>query len=314
MLKAVQRRLRALELSLGEVEPKTVNLATMVSRIEDAHAAADQLPADLQDLKEKRDAMADFLDEATQDLGEISKLKGDAGTKVQDIKDMEPSISQALTDANNTLAKCEAAYSASTSVGLGAAFSERSGALLVSIRWWVAGLVGALGVGGYFGVERLNSMANLLNDPKISGQGIVLNLFLTLLSVGGSVWFAWLATRQIGQRFKLAEDYAFKASISRAYEGYRKEANRIDPSLEAKLLKSALDRLDEQPIRWVEPDTHSSPMHELLSSGVVRNAVNSIPAFSANVKTMAKDAIEALQTGKKSSAAAAPIVENKAAI
>jgi hypothetical protein len=34
-------------------------------------------------------------------------------------------------------------------------------------------------------------------------------------------------TRQVGQLFKLAEDYAFKASISRAYEGYRKEANRM---------------------------------------------------------------------------------------
>ncbi|WP_310643724.1 hypothetical protein [Limnohabitans sp.] len=142
-------------------------------------------------------------------------------------------------------------------------------------------------------------MAQLLKDPKLSTEGIMLNLLLTLLSVGGSVWFAWLSTRQVGQRFKLAEDYAFKASISRAYEGYRKEANRIDPALEAKLLRSALDRLDEQPIRFVEQGNHASPLHEMLASETVRDAVKLIPEFATNVQNLAKDALSAVKTGSK---------------
>jgi hypothetical protein len=54
------------------------------------------------------------------------------------------------------------------------------------------------------------------------------DVVLSLLSIGAPIWLAWQATKQIGQRFRLSEDYAFKASISRAYEGFRREAARID--------------------------------------------------------------------------------------
>lgn len=306
-LKRVRQRLRTLEIALDEVEPKTVNLATMVSDIEHAHSAADQLPTDLEDLRSKQTEMAALLNKAELDLNGIANLKLDAGNAFGDIKATKLDITDVLTHANETLEKCESAYSASTSVGLGAAFSERSQALLISIRWWVAGLIAALLTGGYFGIERLNSMAQLLKDPKLSSEGIMLNLLLTLLSVGGSVWFAWLSTRQVGQRFKLAEDYAFKASISRAYEGYRKEANRIDPALEAKLLRSALDRLDEQPIRFVEQGNHASPLHEMLASETVRDAIKLIPEFATNVQNLAKDALSAVKTGNK----AAPVLSTE---
>lgn len=74
------------------------------------------------------------------------------------------------------------------------------------------------------------------------------------------MWFAWLATKQIGQRFHLAEDYAFKASVAKAYEGYRKEAARIDPEFEARLFGSALTRLDEAPLRACGDGIPRKPM------------------------------------------------------
>jgi hypothetical protein len=115
-----------------------------------------------------------------------------------------------------------------------------------------------------------------------------------VLSVGAPVWFAWLATKQIGQRFRLAEDYAFKASISRAYEGFRREAARFDKDMEAKLLTSALTRLDEQPLRLVEADSHGSPWQELASSNVVKHAMKVVPDFAEQVKDLASKAVIAL--------------------
>ncbi|EPY4131494.1 hypothetical protein ACXDI5_000161 [Klebsiella variicola] len=120
---------------------------------------------------------------------------------------------------------------------------------------------------------------------------ITIRLFLSILSIGGPVWFAWLATKQIGQRFRLSEDYAFKASISRAYEGFRSEASRIDKNLEIKLLASALSRLDELPLRLVETETHGSPYHELLSSDNFKEALKVIPGFSERIKKMAEKAL-----------------------
>lgn len=112
-----------------------------------------------------------------------------------------------------------------------------------------------------------------------------------MLSVGAPIWFAWLSTKQIGQRFRLSEDYAFKASISKAYEGYRREAHRIDPALESQLLRSALSRLDEQPLRLVESASYGSPWHELMSSVAVKEAMKSIPGFATQITQIAKSAL-----------------------
>lgn len=114
-----------------------------------------------------------------------------------------------------------------------------------------------------------------------------INFIMAILSIGAPVWFSWLATKQIGQRFKLSEDYAFKASVSRAYEGFRKETARFDKDMEAKLLNSALTRLDELPLRLIETESHGSPWHELVSSNVVKQAISKIPSFPEKVKDLA---------------------------
>jgi hypothetical protein len=112
------------------------------------------------------------------------------------------------------------------------------------------------------------------------------------------VWFAWLATKQIGQRFRISEDYAFKAAVSRAYEGYRREAVRIDPELEAQLLRSALQRLDEQPLRLVEPTSYGSPWHELLASDSLKDALKSVPGFAESLSRFTKEALDGVKARK----------------
>jgi len=124
----------------------------------------------------------------------------------------------------------------------------------------------------------------------------MLSLKFLLLSVGAPLWFAWLATKQIGQRFRLAEDYAFKASIAKAYEGYRKEAARIDPAFEQRLFDSALTRLDEAPLRLVESGTHGSPWHELANSEAVRRAFSAAPELQDKISGLLREAIKT--TGK----------------
>jgi hypothetical protein len=84
--------------------------------------------------------------------------------------------------------------------------------------------------------------------------------------VGAPLWFAWVATKQLGQRFRLAEDYGFKASVAKAYEGYRRDAVRIDPRFEAQLFGIALRRLEEAPLRMIEEEAHGSPWHEFFNA------------------------------------------------
>src|SRR5690606_32417234 len=101
---------------------------------------------------------------------------------------------------------------------------------------WLGCLVAALSAAVGLGLFQLDRLAALIQVPHASSSIIFVNFLTSLLSVGAPIWLAWLATKQIGQRFRLSEDYAFKASISRAYEGYRKEAANIDVELQAQLL------------------------------------------------------------------------------
>ena len=167
----------------------------------------------------------------------------------------------------------------------------------------------ALGFGSFFGTGQLRNLSELLKLPNVSTSLVALNLILSVVSIGAPIWFAWLATKQIGQRFRLAEDYAFKASISRAYEGFRREAARFDKNMEAKLLSSALTRFDELPLRLVETDSHGSPWHELASSDAVKHAMKAVPGFADQVKDLASRSIGPLTPARiqpKPQAKAAP--------
>jgi len=195
----------------------------------------------------------------------------------QNANELDDQLRESANAAKAVLERCETAYSAATSIGLAAAFNERSDVLSKSMWLWVVGLVCSLIAGSYFGSARLHELSEMFHARDVSSLVIVLNLILTVLSVGAPVWFAWLSTKQIGQRFRLSEDYAFKASISRAYEGFRREAARVDKEMEAKLLESALARLDELPLRLVETVSHGSPLHELASSDVVKKLLDVVP-------------------------------------
>lgn len=297
-LRKLAQQIRGLEAKLNKLNPRTTELVTMVERIEDAYHAADQLPTDLESLSEARADIEKLVKAAEKDSGHIESIREQADK-------LDQKLQQSNEEAESVLERCETAYSASTSVGLAAAFSERSKALSESMWWWVGGLVVALSLGSIFGSKQLSTLSELFKTPDVSMAVVALNLLLSLLSVGAPIWFSWLATKQIGQRFKLAEDYAFKASISRAYEGFRREAARFDKDMEAKLLTSALTRLDELPLRLVENTNHGSPWHELASSELVTQAIKTVPGFVDQVKNLAGRAMDTVKPqGKKPAASA----------
>lgn len=290
-LRKLTTRLRGMQARLTGLEPRAAAISDMVDRIVQAYNAADQLPTDLETLAEARQTIADLLKTSREEGARISDVRERAGEANKRLRQIEE-------EAESVLERCETAYSAATSVGLAAAFNERSDSLSKSMWFWVSGLVVALAAGSYFGSQQLHSLSELFKQPGAPTSVLVLNLALSLLSVGAPVWFSWLATKQIGQRFRLSEDYAFKASISRAYEGFRREAARFDTEMEGRVLASALNRLDELPLRLVETESHGSPWHELVSSDNVKQALRTVPGFADQVKGLATTAIKAISPSK----------------
>jgi hypothetical protein len=288
----VTSQVRGMEARVKELEPRAASIEKMIDAIESAYNAADQLPTDMASLAEAQQKLVDISHDAIANQARIVVAREQAD-------EISAELYKRSMDAEAVLQRCETAYSAATSVGLAAAFSERSKSLANSMWVWVAGLVAALAAGGFFGTQRFQALIDLLKEPN-SQSAIYSNIILSLLSVGAPIWFAWLSTKQIGQRFKLAEDYAFKASISRAYEGFRRETARVDKALEARLLASALDRLDELPLRLVETETHGSPWNELANSDIVKQAIKSVPDFASQVRELAGGAVARLRPFKES--------------
>ncbi|RQU41351.1 hypothetical protein DF147_20190 [Burkholderia cenocepacia] len=291
------RRLRTFVRSLASrtdaVAPTIEKLQSMADSIVSAYEAADRLPADLQELEESQQKLQRISEAASADGAAMRNLVTDSSNKLE-------LLASRAAAAEKIVEKCEEAMRASTAVGLAAAFQARADELRESIPYWIGGLVLALltgaGVGGWQ-LHRLAESIQASTAPTIVWTRFV----VSLLSVGAPVWFAWLSTKQIGQRFRLSEDYAYKASVSKAYEGYRREAVNLDEDFQKRLFSTALTRLDEQPLRFVESETHGSPWHEFFSSDVVKNAIRIAPELVGQWKRAAEDTVAAAKSRRKSS-------------
>lgn len=280
---SLARRVRSINAELEQLAPKKDALEAQISDIKRAHAAAESLPLDLQALAEARKTLAEAVEESTIKAKEASDNSLESFRRAEVMKKRNE-------EAEAVLKQCEEAYRASTSRGLAAAFEQRATKLGWSMAAWTLGLLAALATGAYLGVERIHTLSAALSAPDPRWGAILTHSLLSVASIGAPIWFAWLATKQIGQRFRLAEDYSFKAAVARAYEGYRKEAARIDPAFEARLFDSALTRLEEAPLRLVESSTHGSPWHELVNSTAFAKAMDTVPELRDKLAEVSKSA------------------------
>lgn len=273
---------------LGEIEGK-------ISLILEAHQAAEALPADMQDLREARDSIQRMRDSARGSLTDIENSQTAAA-------EASKGASQAAGQAEGYAKKSSQAYGFTTSHGLAAAFDARSKAIARSVWVWVGFLVAALAGAGLLGHSRVVLLTQLLADTDPKWGVVALNLTLSVVSVGAPLWFAWIATKQIGQRFRLAEDYGFKASVAKAYEGYKNEAIALDPSFAHALFGVALDRLREAPIRLVEEALPGSPWHEILKDPAVSDALRSVPNAANRISDFCGDLLSKFQKAPSQSA------------
>ncbi|MEW4400757.1 hypothetical protein AB1J06_18940 [Agrobacterium tumefaciens] len=275
-------RLRAVEGRLKTLEPRSAEIDTKIGEIEAAHEAAEQLPQDLAELAEKRSQVSGIVSESEALLEGAKKVS----EKIEEVSSSATNARQRMAEAEEQAKKLiersEQALRGSTGVGLAKAFENRQQKLSRAGTIWVVGLVGALLAALAIGAYRISVLQSVLTNESPS-HIVWMNVILTIFGIGGPVWFAWLSTKQISVSFRLAEDYAFKAAVSKAYEGYRSEAISIDPALQERLFSSALDRFEESPIRLMEKESHSSPLQEILANPVIRKSLEGIPGIADKI-------------------------------
>lgn len=266
---ALVRKIQNAERLVDKLTPDKIELTTKIANILDATAAAEALPTTLQELKDTLKEVRNASASSSEHLGIITENRKKSEGSYAAITGIE-------NDTNQLAQQVSEAYRIATTTGLAAAFDNRALKLGRSVYVWVAGLTIALGLLALVGYSRISAMKEALDSVPLEPSRVWFQIILSILGLGAPVWFAWIATKQISQRFRLSEDYAFKASVAKAYEGYRREAVRIDPDFEKALFASALTRLDEAPLRLMELSTHGSPMHELANSAVASSVISTV--------------------------------------
>lgn len=291
----LNRRLRSIQADIEEIVPKTEGLQEQIKTIQEAREAAESLPIDLSSLRESRAKVNKFSTDSAELYGKIDTYLKDSASHIENIRRSE-------AEAESLVRQCEEAYRITTSTGLAGAFDERAKTLYRNLIFWVFGLLAALVMGGLIGASRFETMSQFLTEAsskKDMHWGLIwMEFVLSVIGLAAPIWFAWLATKQIRQYFVLAEDYSFKASVAKAYEGYRREAARIDSTLEARLFSSALTRLEEAPLRLVGDDLHASPWQEFFNSPAFHKALESIPDLKADFVSLAKQGISKMSMPK----------------
>lgn len=263
----LSRRIKVMDARVKQISPDIEGLELKVKTILDAHATADNLPLLLDELQKYRNDLTEAKDDVQKSKENSDHAMALMNITLDESEKVVDELKNHSLKAQKYLAMCEQAIRASTSKGLAGAFEIKAEKLNWSIRFWVVGLALALSVGGFVGYERLKALSVVLSLPEPSVIVIITQLLLSVLSIGAPLWFAWLSTKQINQRFKLAEDYAYKSSVAKAYEGYRNEASKLDDNaFSTRLFDSALTRLEEPPLRFVQGEDHATPWMEMLNS------------------------------------------------
>lgn len=282
-------RLRAIQYELSEIIPNKDEIKKQIQLIKNATEAAETLPTDLQSLKEARERVNILLSDATEQYVKIDSYQ-------KKTNELSKLILEKKEETDKLVAQCEDAYKITTSKGLAGAFEQRAKKLSSSMWVWVLVLILALIIGMYIGSNRFDTLNQSLNNNSKPMSHIWIQIFLSVLSFGAPIWLAWIATKQISQRFRLSEDYAYKSSVAKAYEGYRREAARIDKAFEARLFSSALTRVEEAPLRLMEQDTPGSPWHELINSPQFARALELVPDLKNKFFDLTKKSFESAVT------------------
>lgn len=263
-LSKIRQNIESLERNVQNSESELGEVKNSIKTILEARDAALALPETLETLKRTNS-------ETLQMHEEISKFRETAEKSHLFIKEVDDEIQKRLTEVQNVLKQCNDALRASTGVGLAAAFSKHAETLRKSSQCWVITLFISFGTMIGVGLWRIKSILDMMKIEHPDASIITLNMILSLFLLAAPIWLAWIAAKRISHLFRLIEDYEFKAAISSAYEGYRREAARFaDKNFAERILDSALTRFDEPPLRFVEKNEPAHPLFGLIESWLFR--------------------------------------------
>jgi len=227
------------EVQTSEIAQKSVE--TLLS-IQQKEKEANTSVSTVETLKEKIDAWAK----------EIKELADKSENIKEGLDNREKKLNSLITTAENTHKSVEDLLPGATSAGLASAFKQRKLENAKSKEKYMFGFVGSILV--LCGLV-IWMMQTVFVSPKenIEWWKILLQKIPVTFPF---IWLGWFFARNFGHLVRLEEDYAFKESISRSFEGYKKQMQEVDPEKALpQLCNSTICILSEPPLRVFDRKT-----------------------------------------------------------
>lgn len=244
----IDRLERSLAASTESLSRRQAALDASIESVSSAKDTYDELTAELGRVMERLAADLDKWKKQSEQLeSELKAAKSRAdqlAAILAEFKGHRELVNNLIGDVNRS--------------GLAHAFVERAKKLRVPMVVWVSFFIVALAGIIVFATQMVASV----NSEKW------MDLLLKLPLTAGFVWLGWFSARNYGVVARIKEDYEFKAASALSFEGYKREATKVDRDLLAKLLSISLDRFQEHPGRFFEANSnHGSPIQDALNAG-----------------------------------------------
>lgn len=170
-----------------------------------------------------------------------------------------------LKELNSTLEK-------SITSSLGGAFQKKAdNAKKLDLAWLVVLLIG-IGSIVCLGYLRYPVMTELIRE-RAEITYLAFQMLISIFSMSGPIWLSWVATKRLAKTFAISEDYAYKAAIAQAYQGYRDSVKDGDPLMQQRLFATVVTQLDANPVRFLSTDHPASPLQDLLQQSWMEEAL-----------------------------------------
>lgn len=112
-----------------------------------------------------------------------------------------------------------------------------------------------------------------LNEFMFTSDNLYLNLLKRALLTGPFIWWAFHQSRKANQYFRLEQEYAHKAVVSRSFEGYKSQVlelykDSVDSNaMLQRLLSGSIDTITKNPADVLDKVQHtSSPIGEMKNT------------------------------------------------
>lgn len=232
----------------GSVDTLNAQAQTAVTAAQKAQTVAEQAQAkanghlstitqvrsDAEALMAKADA-AKIATEASrtaaeEGMGEIKSLIADLIKKHEEVSKLRDALDALLKENKELNVKAETLLPHAASAGLASAFREQKGRFKRPQFWWLVVFIATLVLLLLIGVPEFwhEVFGNAKpSDDTLSWDSLLRHIVRRLPLVLPLVWLAVYSGRNYSMSVRLEEDYAYKEAVSTAFEGYRREMEKV---------------------------------------------------------------------------------------